>query len=158
MNQMTEALPEMPNSWASLNLNTIVTDRPEGSSGERTELPEGNYTFRLVGGKENPYKAGTTDVDFVISSGPRSKQHLFATIPPPSAAKGIGVQFAAVLVKRLGVPQQAGEELIDYLNRAAISGASAISGDVVHESYFSTKYNEQRSKPKLLWFSLQSAI
>lgn len=155
---MTEAQPETLNTWASLNLNEIVTDRPEGASGERTELPEGNYTFRLVGAKENPYKAGTTDVDFAVVAGPRTKQHLFATIPPPSAAKGIGVQFAAVLVKRLGIPQQTGEDLIDYLNRAAASGASAITGDVIHETYFSTKYNEQRSKPKLQWFSLQSAI
>lgn len=155
---MTEAIPETLNTWASLNLNEIVTDRPEGASGERSELPEGNYTFRLVGGKENPYKPGTTDVDFVVTSGPRTKQHLFATIPPPSTAKGIGVQFAAILVKRLGIPQQTGEDLIDYLNRAANAGASAVSGDVVHETYFSTKYNETRSKPKLMWFSLQSVV
>lgn len=149
----TEATPV---SWASLNLNTVVTERANGETQERTELPPGNYTFKFVGAKQNPYEPGTTDLDFVVAAGPHSKRHLFAKIPAPSVTK-YAIQWAAILIKRLGVEQLPGEELIDTLNRAASNGASAVSGEVILDTWTDKNTGAMRSKPKLQFFSLQAA-
>jgi hypothetical protein len=142
-------------SWADLNLNEVVTEREEGTTQTRSELPAGNYKFKLVGAKQNPFESGTTDIDLVVVEGPNAKRHLFAKLPAPNVTK-YAAQWAAILVKRLGGSQLPGEDLITLLNRIAPT-ASPITADVVEDSYFSTKQNQMVSKPKLQYFSIAAA-
>lgn len=142
-------------SWADLNLNEVVTEREDSSSLPRTELPAGNYKFKLVSAKQNPYETGTTDIDLVVIEGPQTKRHLFARLPAPNVTK-YAAQWAAILVKRLGGSQLPGEDLITLLNRIAPT-ANAITADVAEDSYFSTKQNAMVTKPKLQYFSIQAA-
>lgn len=142
-------------SWADLNLNEVVTERSDSEPREKTELPAGNYKFKLVGAKQNPFEAATTDIDFVVVEGPHSKRHLFARMPGPAVTK-YAEQWAAILVKRLGGSQLPGEDLITLLNRIAPT-ANAISADVIDDTYFSTAKGVNVTKPKLQYFSIQAA-
>lgn len=143
-------------SWRDLNLNEVDIDsRSEASSQPRTELPAGNYTFKLVGAKQNPFEAGTTDIDLVVVSGPQSKRHLFAKLPAPHITK-YAAQWAAILVKRLGGSQMPGEDLIETLNRIAPT-ANAFTADVAEDTYTSKKTGELVTKPKLQYFSIVAA-
>lgn len=155
---MTET-NETPNgstlSWASLNLNTVdmSNDLP------RTEVTAGNYTFRLVGAKPSPFpnQSGTTDIDLVIAEGPQSKRHVFASLPTPDKGKWV-VQAASILIKALGGTHQAGEELIDTLNRLATNGASKFTADVVDNFYTDRNTGEQKQgRPRVQFFSIQAA-
>jgi hypothetical protein len=141
-------------SWADLNLNDVVTERA-GEDTTKTELPAGNYKFKLVGAKQNPFEPATTDIDLVVVEGPHSKRHLFARLPGPSVTK-YAAQWAAILVKRLGGSQLPGEDLITLLNRIAPT-ASAITADVSDDTYFSTTKGANVTKPKLMYFSIQAA-
>lgn len=142
-------------SWSDLNLNEVSFERSGDTPQERTELPAGNYTFKLVGAKQNPFETATTDIDLVVVAGPHAKRHLFARLPGPAVTK-YAAQWAAILVKRLGGSQLPGEDLITLLNRIAPT-ANAISADVVEDTYFSTKNNANVTKPKLQYFSIQAA-
>jgi hypothetical protein len=142
-------------SWSQLNLNEVVTERAAGEAQERTELPAGNYTFKFVGAKQNPYEPLTTDLDFVVTQGPHSKRHLFARLPGPNVTK-YAPQWAAILVKRLGGSQLPGEDLITLLNRIAPT-ANAITADVTDDTYFSTSKGINVTKPKLMFFSINAA-
>lgn len=159
---MTEATPMGPGSngvitsWADLNLNDIDIDaRSEGAPTERTELPGGNYKLRLVGAKQNPFEAATTDLDFVVVEGPQSKRRLFAKLPGPNVTKHAPM-WAAILVKRLGGSQNPGEDLISTLNRIAPT-ANAITADVTEDTYFSVKLGANVTKPKLMFYSIQAS-
>lgn len=144
-------------SWSDLNLNEVnIDERAEGGSGgTRSELPAGNYKFKLVSAKENPYEAGGTDIDFVVVEGPQARRHLFAKLPAPHVTK-YAPQWAAILVKRLGGEQMPGEDLITLLNRIAPT-ANAITADVIDETFFSKKQNTNLTKPKFQFFSVQAA-
>jgi hypothetical protein len=141
-------------SWASLNLNEIQTERSTEAQ-ERTELPAGSYKMKFVGAKQNPFESGTTDLDFVVVEGPQTKRHLFSRLPSPDKGSWVSAA-AALLVKRLGGSQLPGEDLITLLNRIAPT-ASAITADVIEDTYFSTKNNANVTKPKLQYFSIAAA-
>ena len=151
---ITEATPNSGVSWADLNLNTL--DTSANTSTERTELPAGNYKFKLVGSKPNPFRAGDTDIDLVVVEGPQTKRHLFASLPTPDKGRWVA-QAAAILIKRLGVEQIPGEDLVDTLSRAAANGTSAITADVVTEN-FTRRDGTAGSKPKLQFFSIAAAV
>jgi hypothetical protein len=153
MTTMTEATNGSTLSWASLNLNAVdmTSDSP------RTEVPAGNYTFKLVGAKASPYQSGTTDLDLVITEGPQAKRHVFASLPSPDKGKWV-IQAASLLIKSLGGSQQPGEELIDTLNRTASSGANAITADVEENHYIDRATGEPKvGRPRIRFFSIQSA-
>jgi hypothetical protein len=150
---MTEATNGSTLSWASLNLNQVdmTSDSP------RTEVPQGNYTFKLVGAKASPYQVGTTDLDLVITEGPQAKRHVFASLPSPDKGKWV-IQAASLLIKSLGGTQQPGEELIDTLNRTAASGANAITADVEENHYTDRTTGEPKvGRPRIRFFSVQAA-
>lgn len=144
-------------TWASLNLNEIDVDsKPEGST-ERSELPSpATYKLKLVGAKANPFQSGTTDIDFVVVEGPHARQHLFATLPSPGKYSWVS-KAAAFLIKRMGVAQLPGEELIETLNRGAANGAGTISADVAPDTYVNNK-GQSVTKPKLQYFSITAAV
>ena len=137
-----------------MNLNELSTDR--GGNTERTEVPAGNYKFRLAGSKPNPFKTGTTDIDLVIVEGPQKGRHVFATLPAPDAYSWVP-QAAAILVKRLGITQQPGEDLVDTLSRGAANGSGAITADVIDDTY-TNNAGAQVTKPKLQFFSVAAAV
>ena len=56
-------------NWSEMNLNEVDTDKIANGGGERTELPGGDYKFRLAGSKPSPYQSGTTDIDLVVAEG-----------------------------------------------------------------------------------------
>lgn len=148
----------LTSSWAELNLNEISTERDATAVGTRTELPSpATYKLKLVGAKANPYQAGTTDIDFQVVEGAHARQHLFASLPSPSKGKWVA-QAAAFLIKRLGITQQPGEDLIDTLSRGAANGAGLITADVMPDSYVSKTTGETVTKPKLQYFSVQAAV
>ena len=137
-------------SWASLNLNQVDTSGPT----ERTEVPAGNYTFRLAGAKPSPYQAGTTDIDLVITGGPQQKRHVFASLPTPDKGKWV-VQAASILIKALGGTHQTGEELVDTLNRLAANGAGQFSADVIENNYNDRLTGEPKvGRPRVQFFSI----
>jgi|SRR5579859_5760425 len=139
-------------SWASLNLNQVDMSAPETT---RTEVPAGNYTFRLVGAKPSPYQAGSTDIDLVITNGPQAKRHVFASLPTPDKGKWV-IQAAGLLIKSLGGTHQAGEELVDTLNRIASNGASQFTADVQENYYTDKNTGEQKQgRPRVQFFSIQ---
>jgi hypothetical protein len=137
-------------SWANLNLNVVDTQPTE-----RTEVPAGNYAFRLVGAKPSPYQVGTTDIDLVITEGPQSKRHVFASLPTPDKGKWV-VQAASLLIKALGGTHQPGEELVDTLNRLASNGAGKFTADVSENRYIKDG-EEKVGRPRLQYFSIQPA-
>lgn len=139
-------------SWSSLNLNEVNSEPLE-----RTEVPAGNYTFRLVGAKPSPYQAGSTDIDLVISEGPQSRRHVFASLPTPDKGKWV-IQAASNLIKQLGGTHQAGEELVDTLNRLAQSGANPITAEVQDNFYTDkTTGDQKQGRPRVQFFSIQAA-
>jgi hypothetical protein len=139
-------------SWASLNLNEVA---PEPM--ERTEVPAGNYSFRLAGAKPSPYQAGSTDIDLVISAGPQAKRHVFASLPTPDKGKWV-VQAASLLIKAVGGTHQPGEELVDTLNRLAQNGASQFTADVEENHYNDRITGEPKvGRPRVRFFSIQPA-
>lgn len=151
---MTEATPNNGStlSWASLNLNEVASEPME-----RTEVPAGNYKFRLVGAKPSPYQAGATDIDFVISEGPQAKRHVFASLPTPDKGKWV-IQSASLLIKQLGGTHQTGEELVDTLNRLASSGANQITADVIENTYTDKVTGELKTgRPRFQYFSVTAA-
>jgi hypothetical protein len=129
------------------------------SDGPRTEVPAGTYTFRLSGAKPSPFEnqAGTTDIDLIIADGPQSKRHVFASLPTPDKGKWV-VQAAGILIKALGGTHQAGEELVDTLNRLAQNGASKITADVV-DNYYTDKVTgaQRQGRPRVQFFSIAPA-
>ena len=144
-------------SWSDLNLNNLIEERSaEATSQKRSELPAGNYKFKLVSAKDSPYQPGTTDLDLVVVDGPQSRRHLFATIPAPHITK-YAAQFAGVLIKALGGTAQPGETLVQFLNRIAPT-ASSFTADVADDTWVDKVTNETRSKPKLMYFSIQPAV
>lgn len=151
---MTEATNGNTVSWASLNLNQVDMSAPEGA---RTEVPAGNYTFRLAGAKPSPYQAGATDIDLVITEGAQSKRHVFASLPTPDKGKWV-IQAASLLIKSLGGAHQPGEELVDTLNRLAQNGAGQITADVTENFYTDKNTGEQKQgRPRVQFFSIQPA-
>lgn len=144
-------------TWAELNLNEIETDG--GGTGTASEVPTGNYKLRLVGAKPNPFpnQVGTTDIDFVIADGKYAKRHVFASLPSPGKYSWVP-KAAAILVKRIGVTQQAGEDLVDTLSRAAANGAGLITADVEENRYTDAAGNEKIGRPKLQFFSITPAV
>ena len=152
---MTEATPNGSTlSWASLNLNEVA---PEPM--ERTEVPAGTYTFRLANAKPSPFpnQEGTTDIDLVITEGPQSKRHVFASLPTPDKGKWV-VQAASILIKALGGTHQAGEELVDTLNRLAANGAGKFTADVIDNFYNDkTTGAQKQGRPRVQFFSIQAA-
>ena len=156
METMTENTNGAALTWASLNLNTIETDNTGGATAG--EVPAGNYKFRLVGAKPSPFKEGTTDVDLVITEGPQARRHVFASLPAPGSYSWVP-KAAAILVKRLGVTQQPGEDLVDVLSRAAANGASLITADISDNNYTDKVTGEtKQGRPKLQFFSIASAV
>jgi hypothetical protein len=141
-------------NWSDLNLNEVNIERDATST--RSEVPAGNYKFRLAGSKPNPFKPGTTDIDLVIVEGEYKGRHVFATLPPPDAYSWVP-QAAAILVKRLGITQMPGEDLVDTLSRGAANGAGLITADVI-EDKFTDNAGNLRSKPKLQYFSIAAAV
>jgi hypothetical protein len=142
--------------WSDLNLNEIQTERSTESS-TKSELAAGNYKFKLVSAKQNPFpeRAGTTDIDFVVVEGTSARRHLFASIPPPHVTK-YAAQWAAILIKRLGGEQLPGEDLVAILNRIAPT-ANAFTMDVIDDTWTDSKTGALRSKPKAQFFSIQAA-
>ena len=153
MNTATNEATVLTGSWDQLNLNEVNTD-PQPM--ERTEVQPGTYKFRFVGAKENPYRAGDTDLDFVIIEGTQAKRHVFASLPAPGAYKWV-VPAAAILVKRLGGEQLPGEGLIETLNRIAANGAGSITADVADGSYTNKTTGALVYKPKFQFFSVAAA-
>lgn len=145
-------------TWASLNLNEIDVDsKPTEGSGERSELPSpATYKLRLVGAKANPFQMGTTDIDFAVVEGPHARQHLFATLPSPAKYNWVS-KAAALLIKRMGVTQLPGEDLIETLNRGAASGAGTIQAEVAPDTYTS-KTGALITKPRLQYFSITASV
>ena len=124
----------------------------------RSEVPQGNYTFQLKGAKPSPYQVGATDIDLVIKEGPQAKRHVFASLPTPDKGKWV-VQAASILIKALGGTHQAGEELVDTLNRLASNGAGAFTADVEENSYTDRVTGELKAgRPRIRFFSIQSAV
>jgi hypothetical protein len=154
----TEATNGQPLSWASLNLSEIDTDSTGGGT-PAGEVPTGTYKLRLVGSKPNPFpnQQGTTDIDFVITEGQYARKHVFASLPSPGAYSWVP-KAAAILVKRLGITQQPGEDLVDTLSRGAANGASLITADVVESKYTDSNGNERQGRPKLQFFSIAAAV
>lgn len=142
-------------SWTELNLNELVAERTADATQAKSELPAGNYKFRFVTAKQNPFEAGTTDIDLVVTEGPHARRHLFAKIPAPSVTK-YAAQWAGTLIKTLGGTAQPGEDLISFLNRIGPS-AGPFTADVIMDTWNDKNTNELRSKPKLQFFSLQPA-
>lgn len=141
-------------SWASLNLNEVT---PE-STGERTETPAGNYTFRLVNAKPSPYQAGATDIDFVITEGPQARRHVFASLPTPDKGKWV-ISAASLLIKSLGGEHKSGEELVDTLNRIAANGGNKITADIVDNQYVDKNTQEvKQGRPRFQYFSVMPAV
>jgi hypothetical protein len=154
---MTEQTNGQPLSWASLNLAEIDTDGGGQSTGE---VPTGTYKLRLVGAKPNPFpnQAGTTDIDLVITEGQYARKHVFASLPAPGSYSWVP-KAAAILVKRLGITQQPGEDLVDTLSRGAANGASLITADVQENRYTDKNTGEEKvGRPKLQFFSIASAV
>lgn len=138
-------------SWASLNLSEVT---PEPM--ERTEVPSGNYKFRLVGAKASPYQAGATDLDLVITEGAQAKRHVFSSLPTPDKGKWV-VQAAANLFKQLGGTKGEGEDLIDALNRIAPT-ANQFTADVEENFYQDRNTGEQKQgRPRIRLFSITAA-
>jgi hypothetical protein len=139
-------------SWASLNLNQVDTQPTE-----RSEVPAGNYLFRLAGAKNSPYQVGATDIDLIISEGPQAKRHVFASLPTPDKGKWV-IQAASLLIKALGGTHQPGEELVDTLNRLAQNGAGQFTADVIENTYNDKTTGEPRvGRPRLQYFTIQQA-
>lgn len=139
-------------SWASLNLNEVA---PEPQ--ERTEVPAGIYKMKLSGAKPNPYRSGDTDLDFIIVEGAQSKRHIFASLPTPGKGPWV-VQAASNLIKQLGGEHQAGEELIDTLNRIAPT-ANPVTAEVVENTYNDKTTGELKvGRPRLQYFTVQAAL
>jgi hypothetical protein len=142
-------------SWASLNLNEV--DLGNSNSATRTEVPAGNYKFRLLGAKDSPFQQGATDIDLVISEGPQQKRHVFASLPTLDKGPWVA-QAAAILVKSLGGSKNVGENLVDCLNRLAQNGAGAITADVEENHYNDRQTGEPKvGRPKVRFFSVQPA-
>lgn len=140
-------------SWSALNLNEVDMGGPT----ERTEVPAGNYKFRLVGAKPSPYQAGSTDIDLVITEGSQAKRHVFASLPTPDKGKWV-IQAASILIKALGGTHQTGEELTDTLNRIASNGASQFTADVVENTYTDKVTGElKQGRPRVQYFSIAAA-
>jgi len=142
-----------PVTWASLNLAEVNTE----GEGVASEIPTGTYKLRLVGSKPSPFKEGVTDIDFVVTEGQYAKRHVFATLPPPGAYSWVP-KAAAILIKRLGITQQPGEDLVDTLSRAAANGAGLITADVQENNYTDANGNPKVGRPKLQFFSIASAV
>jgi hypothetical protein len=143
-------------SWSSLNLNEIET----APQTERSEVPPGTYKFRLVGAKPSPFEnqVGSTDIDFVVTEGPYSKRHVFASLPMPDKGKWV-VSAAALLIKQLGGTHNSGEDLIDTLNRIASSGANPIQATLSENTYTDRNTGELKTgRPKFQYFSVQAAL
>lgn len=143
-------------NWTDLNLNELDTEKQGASSGTRTELPApATYTLRLNGSKENPYQTGTTDIDFVVADGQYKGKHLFASLPSPDKGSWVA-QAAAILVKRIGGTQIAGESLVETLSRLSKESNALITANVEPDTFMSQ--GVQKTKPKLQFFSIQAAV
>jgi hypothetical protein len=153
----TEQTNGVPLSWASLNLAEVDTD--SGGSAPTGEVPTGTYKLRLVGSKPNPFpnQEGTTDIDFQIVEGQYARKHIFASLPAPGKYSWVP-KAAAILVKRLGITQQPGEDLVDTLSRGAANGASLITADVTENTYTDANGNSKQGRPRFQFFSVASAI
>jgi hypothetical protein len=150
---MTEAQTAPSVSWSSLNLNEVQDTQPT----ERTEVPAGTYTFKLVGAKMSPFQHGATDIDFVITEGPQTKRRVFASLPTPDKGKWVA-SAASLLIKQLGGTHLPGEELVDTLNRIASNGANQITADIAENKYVDKNTGELKTgRPKFQYFSVTAA-
>lgn len=129
----------------------------------KNELAPGNYKFKLLGAKPNPFRAGDTDLDLVVVEGPSAKRRIFPSIPAPHVTKH-AAGWAGTLIKALGGrPAAEGESLIDYLNSIAPT-ANSFTADVIDDSYPSkTATNPDGtpvivSKAKLMFYSIQVSL
>lgn len=153
MTEYTESNGATALSWASLNLNEVA----EATAPERTEVPAGTYKLRLVSAKPSPYQAGSTDMDFVITEGPQSKRHIFASLPTPDKGKWV-ISAASNLIKSLGGEHKSGEDLVDTLNRIAPT-SNAVSATVAENNYNDKITGEPKvGRPRVQFFSIQPAL
>jgi hypothetical protein len=142
-------------TWSELNLNQIDT---AASSSTPAEIPTGNYKLRLVGAKPNPYREGETDIDFVVVEGQYTKRHVFTSLPKPGSYTWV-IPAAALLIQRLGIEQQPGEDLVDTLSRGAANGAGLITADVQGAQEYTAKDGQVKmGRPKFQFFSVAAAV
>lgn len=140
-------------SWASLNLNEVTAEPME-----RSEVPAGTYTFKLVGAKLSPFEnqKGATDIDLVITEGAQAKRHVFTSIPTPDKGKWVA-QAASNLIKQLGGSHNPGEELYETLNRIAQNGANPVTADIEENQYTDKVTGELKTgRPRVRLFSFQA--
>jgi len=136
-------------SWETVNVNEIAPSKPT----EFSVLPEGNHVFRLVGAKMDKYQTSSIALDLAVDEGAGKGRRIFPTLPAPKDNNDWPAQALAKLFGALGIEQQAGETVLDALNRASSNGHSRFTADTTVREY-TKKDGSTGQDVKLQYFSV----
>jgi hypothetical protein len=139
-------------AWESVTLKDV---KPEGFS----EIPFGTYVFALLPGattRINNFGTEELVASAAIAEGPEAGRRVFLQYPDPSSVNtqtGKKAAWSAQALKKLeialGVEQNEGETVTEYLNRVAGNGHSRFSLTLGPARKIRTGESAPRTEPQL---------
>lgn len=136
-----------------MSWDTVTVADVAETAGKNTPLAEGEYTFRLLSAKYDKYRPDNLALDLVIDEGRGKGRRIFPTLPPPKNAEDWPAQAVKKLGGVIGVDPLAGENSLDYLNRAAASGLARFKA-ATKQREFEKKDGSKGISIDLQWFSV----
>ena len=142
----------MTSTWQDLKLADV---KPESFP----DIPAGDYTFQLLPGasvRTNNFNVEELVVSAAIAEGMEAGRRVFLQYPDPNSVNtntGKKAAWSAQALKKLeialGVDQNEGETVIQYLNRAASNGHARFGATMGPANKVRTGETEPRVEFKL---------
>ena len=111
-------------NWETVLVKDIELNKP---------LPEGAYTFAVLGAKLNDRDPNRLDVTLAVTEGDQRGRRVFLDYPDPNRFAWV-TKTIKLLEKAMGIDALPGENALTFLNRAASEGAK-ITAPVQHRQY-----------------------
>jgi hypothetical protein len=104
-------------------------------------IPEGDYTFKLIGAAPHKFAEGALNVSVAIDSeGEQRGRRVFQKLKSPAENPGV-LRDVARLAQVMGIDPQPGEKTMEYLGRAAQEGGR-FAAPLTHYKYVNKETGE----------------